>query len=148
MLGPLSQCNPLAAMESTPALCAATLATVPCVAPETSLMNILYIHTTPYIPSAWHATLSSTNLLSTFPNLVHDITYGLPIGNPPGLSACFLPPNLTSAKICPKLIDNKLLSKVLAKCMSGPFTIEEAWTIFGAPFRSSPVSLIEKTPGD
>jgi len=146
MLGTLAQCNPLATTESTPALCAVMLATVPWVAPKTSLMNILYIHMTPYIPSAWHTALSSANLLSTFPNLVHDITFRSPINNPPDLSACPLPPNLTSAKIHPKLIDNELLSKVLTNHMSGPFTVEEAWVIFGGPFLSSPVSLVEKSP--
>ena len=32
--------------------------------------------------------------------------------------------------------------------MSGPFTVEEATKIFGGHFRTSPVGLVEKYPGD
>jgi len=32
--------------------------------------------------------------------------------------------------------------------MSGPFMVSEALTIFGGPFRSSPVGLVEKVPCD
>jgi len=32
--------------------------------------------------------------------------------------------------------------------MSGPFTLEKASIIFGTPFHSSPMGLVEKVPGD
>src|SRR5882672_2459519 len=117
-------------------------------AQEIDLHHTLYIRTTPYDPDAWHATLRSSNLLSVFPNLVHDLMYGSPIGNPPPLSKIFLPNNLTSANIHPILIDQELLSEVSTSRMSGPFTIAQASDIFGGPFRSSPVGLIEKIAGD
>jgi len=79
--------------------------------------------------------------------MVHDIIYGSPLGNPPPLSTIFLPPNLTSAYIHPKLIDQELLAEVSTNCMSGPFTLKEA-LIFGGSFCSSPVSLMEKVSGD
>jgi len=82
-------------------------------APETRLANILYIHTTPYNPSVWLEVLTNSNLLSSFPNLVHNITYGSPIGNPPPFSKYFfLPPNLPSTIIHPELIDQELLTEV------------------------------------
>jgi len=108
----------------------------------------LYIHTTPYIPAAWQDVLSISNLLPSFPNLVHDITYSSPIGNPPPLSRIFLPPNLASAHIHPEIIKQELLDKVAANSMAVPFTIEQASIIFGGPFQSSPVGLIKKIPGD
>ena len=117
-------------------------------APETSLQHTLYIHTTPYKPAAWLAALSSSNLLSSFPNLVHDLTYGSPIGNPPPLSKSFLLPNLSSANIHPSLIYQELLMEVAAGRMSGPFTITQATIIFDGPFQSSPVGLVEKIPGN
>jgi len=111
-------------------------------------VRVLYIHTTPYIPAAWQDALSSSRLLLHFPNLVHDITYGSPIGNPPPLSKTFLPPNLASALIHPEIIEQELLDEVSANRMSGPFSLNQASIIFGGPFRSSPVGLVEKVPGD
>ena len=92
--------------------------------------------------------LTISNLLPSFPNLVHDITYGFPIDNPPPLSRIFLPPNLVSAHIHPEIIEQELLDEVATNRMSGPFTIEQASIIFGGPFRLSPVGLIKKIPGD
>src|SRR5882724_10109443 len=102
----------------------------------------------PYKPATWLVALSSSNLLSAFPNLVHDLTYGSPIGNPPPLSKHFLPPNLSSANIHPILIEQELCAEVVASHMSGPFTITQASIIFGSPFCSSPVGLVEKFPGN
>jgi len=89
---------------------------------------------TPYKPTAWLAALTLSNLLSSFPNLVHDLTYGSPIGNPPPLSKSFLLPNLSSANIHPTLIDQELLAEIVAGQMSGPFTIAQASIIFNSPF--------------
>jgi len=66
-----------------------------------------------------------------FPNLVHDLTYGSPTGNPPSVSENFLPPNLSSANIHLDLIEQELLSEVAASCMSGPFTLTQ---FLAAPF--------------
>jgi len=118
--------------------------TGPLDAPEIDLSDILYIHMAPYIPSAWLTALSSENLLASFYNLVHDITYSIPIGSPPPLSDCFLPPNLTSANVLPKLIDKELLAEVSSCYMSGPFTTEQASVIFNGPICSSLVGLVEK----
>ena len=78
----------------------------------------------------------------------YHITYGSPIGNPPPLSKCFLPPNLSSANILPKVIEQELVVEVSAHRMSGSFTLEQALVIFGGPFHSSPMGLVEKVPGD
>ena len=116
----------------------------PPTAPEIELTCILYIHTTPYIPAAWQDVLSISNLLPSFPNHVHDITYGFPIDNPPPLSRIFLPQNLASAHVHPEIIEQELLDEVATNRMSGPFTITQASIIFGGPFRSSLVGLVEK----
>jgi len=81
-------------------------------------------------------------------NRDNNLTYGSPISNPPPLSKIFLPKNLPSADIHLMLIDQELLAEVSASHMSGPFTIPQASIIFGGPFRSSPVGLVEKIPGD
>ena len=83
-----------------------------------------------------------------FPNLVNDITFGSPIGNPPPLSRTFLPQNLPSAALYPHLINDELRTETHARRMSGPYTINQAHTIFRGHFRTSPVGLVEKHPGD
>jgi len=148
MSGTLAQCSPQVTMACTPTPYVVTRSMVPTFAPETSLKSILYTHTTPYVPSTWLDTLFTSNLLTSFPNLVHDITYGSPIGNLPALSKCFLPPKLSSANTLPYIIDQELLDEVSAWHMSGPFTLEQASIIFGAPFCSSPMGLVKKVPGD
>src|SRR5882724_2932408 len=96
----------------------------------------------------WNDALSKCNLLSSFPNLIHDISYSSPIGYPPSLSSIFLPHNLSSAALYPNLIDKELETEVGAHRMSGLFTITKAISIFGCPLSSSPVGLVENIPGD
>jgi len=139
---------PLTATVPTPALCVVTAAMGPKIAPKTDLNKILYIHTSPYNPMAWHNALNNCHLSCSFPNLVHDLTYGSPIGNPPPLMSTFLPQNLSSADLHPELIDQELVNKVAAGHMSGPFTLAEATTIFWGFFCCLPVGLVEKVPGD
>ena len=76
---------PLTATVPTPAFCAVTAAMGPNIAPKTDLNKILYIHTSPYNPMAWRDALINCNLCSSFPNLIHNLTYGSPIENPPPL---------------------------------------------------------------
>jgi len=70
-------------MASTLSPFVATYTMGPLGSPDINLSDVLYIHMMPYIPSAWITALSSENLLASFPNPVHNITYGSPIGNPP-----------------------------------------------------------------
>src|SRR5882672_11783766 len=83
--GTHAPCNLQVATANIPVPSAVTHVTALVSAPETSLSDVLYIHTTPYNPKAWLTALSSSNLISSFPNLVHNLTYGSPIGNPPPL---------------------------------------------------------------
>ncbi|KAJ7182085.1 hypothetical protein C8R46DRAFT_885221 [Mycena filopes] len=47
---------------------------------------------TPYHAAGWSKALGDCNLLTRYPNLVHDISFGSPIGNPPSPSFTFTPP--------------------------------------------------------
>src|SRR5882724_6313071 len=73
--------------------------TWPLVAPGTDLADILYKIVTPYILAAWSQALSDANLIKSYPNLVHDLSFGSPIGNLPCIEFTFIPDNLPSAKI-------------------------------------------------
>ncbi len=114
----------------------------------TDLTQVLYITVSPYVPAAWSRFLAESFLTPEFPNLVHDITYGSPIGNPPPLLHTFIPKNLASANLHPKIINNELLEETTSGHMSGPFTVDEAHLIFDGHFCTSPVGLVEKLPGD
>ena len=114
---------------------------------ETDLSKVLYILPTPYKLAAWLHTLLEAGILVSFPNVIHDISYGSPIGNL-SLSSTFLPHNLASAMLHPEIIDLELNAEVSSNCMSGPFSISQASSIFGGFFHSSPVCLVEKVPGN
>ena len=102
---------------------------------------------TPYIPDGWRCMLHDLNIAHLFPLLVNDITYGSPIGNLPPLRHTFIPANLSSALNLPHIIDNKITVKLSAGRMSGPFSLDQASTIFEGHFCTSPLGLVEKTPG-
>jgi len=135
--------TPLKDMSLTPAPYVMTPATLHETAPKIDLSKVLYIIPTPYKAEVWHHTLIEAKRLSDFPNLMHDISHSSPIGNPPPLSSIFLPNNLSSATLHPEIIDQELCSEVLSGCMSGPFSVLQAFTIFGGFFCSSPVGLVE-----
>ena len=86
-------------MVNTSVPSARTPNTRPLVAPGTDLADILYKIVTPYILAAWSQALSDANLIKSYPNLVHDLSFGSPIGNLPCIEFTFIPDNLPSAKI-------------------------------------------------
>jgi len=112
----------------------------------TNLAAILYKTVTPYKHKAWRQALDNASLLSSFPHLVHDICYGSPIGNPPPLTYTFIPDNLKTTLLDPGYMDNLLSEELATGHMDGPFTINEAHTIFAGHFRMAPLSFVEK-PG-
>lgn len=112
----------------------------------TDLSSILYCITSPYIPNGWREALKLCNLSHLFPNLIHDITYGSPIGNPPPLTHTFIPDNLASVNLKAQFISDDIVAEVTTGRMSGPFSVEEAQSIFQGHFRTSPLGLVPK-PG-
>ena len=135
-------------MEIIPVCSVVTHTTVLSPAHAIDLKKVLYILVTPYFVTAWKDALATANLTHSFPNLVHDISHGSPIGNPPPLLHTFIPNNLSLANIRPDIIWDELREETTACHMSGPFTTEEARVIFDRHFRASPVGLVEKVPGD
>ena len=123
-----------APMEPTCVPFAATHTTPRATACETDLTCVLYIHMTPYNPAGWQAALEHCNLSDTFPNLIHNIIHGSPIGNPPPLTSTFLLQNLPSASLYPELIDEELLKELHARQISRPYSIKEAHIIFCGHF--------------
>ena len=80
-----------------------------------------------------------------YPNLVHNLNHGSPIGNPPPICITFLK-NLPSANIQPSYISNIITGEVATGGMDGPYTIEQAHVIYQGHFHMCPLGLVEK-PG-
>src|SRR5882724_10788034 len=116
------------------------------IALRTDHSSILYRTITPYKPAGWQQALSSTGLTHSFPNLVHDITHCAPIGNPLPLTHTFIPYNLKSADADPTYMDKFIQEELDSRHFDGPFTIDEALSIFGGHFCMAPLGFIEK-PG-
>ena len=110
--------------------------------------NVLVIeaHTVvpPYIASAWKEMLLHCNLTVKYPNLVHDIIYGSPIGNPPYFSNTFIPPNIRSVNEHPQLIDEYLIEETNAGHMSRGLTVDQAVFFFGGHFQTAPLGVVEQ----
>jgi len=108
-------------------------------APETEVSLCLYNIVTPYNLTAWGIALCEAGLLYTFLNLIFDLTYGAPIGNPPPRIHTFSPNNLRSAELDPLYMDEFLASKVAMGQIDGPFTVTQAHVVFGGHFRTAPL---------
>src|SRR5882724_3078738 len=121
-------------MSMVPAMMRAT----PCMA-STSAPSVPISNTQPL-----HA--PEIDLTDSYPNLIHDLSFGSPIGNLPPIDFTFIPNNLPSMNIQPEYITNLITEEVAASCMDGPFTIEEAHYIYGGHFQTCPLGLVEK-PG-
>ena len=135
-------------MVPTPVPSVGTPSMLPVHAQRIDLSEVLYIHTTPCIATNWKSALDLCNISAQFPDLVNNLMYGSPIGNPPPLLKTFLPHSLPLADLLPHIIDTEIMNKVTVKQMSGPFTVDKAHAIFGGNFCMSPVGLIEKVLGN
>ena len=131
---------------TTPVHFAVTQSMGPLLTPETDLSKVLYKVTTHYRPDAWWQALQDAGITLLYPNLVHDLIHGSPIGNPPPIDFTFIPRNLPSANIRPEYISSLIAQEVVAGCMDGPFSVDEAHVIYGGHFRTCPLGLVQK-PG-
>ena len=109
-------------------------------------MSCLYKVVIPYKLHMWGIALHEARLLYFFPNLIFDLTYGAPIGNPPPLMHTFIPDNLNSTELVLLYMDNFLASEVTAGQINSPFTVAQAHDIFGGHFYTALLGLVEK-PG-
>jgi hypothetical protein len=110
--------------------CATTLTTQCRAALETDYLHI----TTPYFAEAWVVALNDYNLQCKYPNLVHNMVFGSPIGNPPPLAYTFVPNSLVSANEHSNIVDTHFAQEVAAGRMTGPYLLEEAAVLFHGHF--------------
>jgi len=115
-------------------------------APITDLCQILYKVVTPYILEAWRQALHDMGISQNYPNLMHDLEFGSPTGNPPSLDFTFIPKDLTSTEINHVYITNLIAEEVTLGCMDGLYSIEEVHLIYGSHFHTCLLGLMEK-PG-
>jgi len=123
---------------------AMTATTPHVIAPGTDHCVVLYRTITPYRPNGWKQALSFAGLTHSFPNLVHDMTHGPPIGNPPPLTHTIISNNLRLVDIYPLYMDNFIQEELNSSQFDGPYTVEEAHKIFGGHFCTAPLGFVEK----
>jgi hypothetical protein len=91
--------------------------------------------------------LENAHLTDQYPSLVHNIIHGFPIGlNMPHVSQNFLPQNHYKTVEEDQIIQAKLANEVNLGRMSGPFSVRQAESFFGGPFRTAPLAIVPK-PG-
>jgi hypothetical protein len=100
---------------------------------------------TPYNPAAFESALKKANLTHVYPNLVHNLTYGFPLGDIAPITKSYSPPNHFSVDEHQSAIQEYFDSEKLLHRMSGPFTKIEIEKLLG-PFRSSPI-IVDITNG-
>ncbi len=98
----------------------------------------------PYHADAWQQTLEKCGLQETYPNLVHDMLYGAPIGFPPPLTENFIPQNSSSAMENEAVVDQYLQEEIAAGHMYRGLSIEDAEIFFGGHFRTAPLAVIDE----
>lgn len=102
---------------------------------------------TPYHVEGWATALHECNLLEHYLNIVHDLFYGSPIGNPPPLTYTFIPHNMPHVSEHSAGVDALILDELKAERISGPYTFDEAHVLFRGHFRTVLLGFIERPPG-
>jgi hypothetical protein len=130
-------------MASISVLCATMPTTQQLAALKTDYNRIIML----YHVEGWTAALRDCHLLEQYPNIIHDLIYGSPIGNPPPLAYTFIPRNMPSAIEQSERVDAHFLDEIAAGRMSGPYTVDQAHLLFHGHFRTAPIGFIERPPG-
>jgi hypothetical protein len=106
------------------------------------------IHTTPelfervicpYNAKAFETLLAKHNLTRHYPNLVHNLRHGFPLGLMPNLESTNILPNHPSVLEHPVAVDEYLETEVAAGRMTGPLDRAIVKKILRGPFQSSPL---------
>jgi hypothetical protein len=100
---------------------------------------------TPYSYEGFRSALDHCKLTNHFPNLVHDIRFGSPIGAPAPLTCTTIFPNLPSASLQPTVVDAYISNEITLGRMSGPFSRLQTHSIIGGHFRTVPIGLVPKS---
>jgi len=79
------------------------------------------------------------NLTDSYPNLIHDLSFGSPIGNLPPIDFTFIPNNLPSAKIQPDYMMRLINKEVAAGYMDRPFSVHQAHIMYEGHFWMCPL---------
>lgn len=99
---------------------------------------------TPYRAEAWRITLERCGLQQKYPNLVHDLIYGSPIGFPPPLLSNSIPHNSSSASDHADIVDKYIADEIDAGRMFGGLSVEDAEVFFRGHFRTAPMAVIDE----
>jgi hypothetical protein len=101
----------------------------------------------PYYADAFEFALTKFSLLNRYPDLPLKLRYGFPLGDLAPITTSFTPPNSPSVSLHSQLVSDYLSNEVRLGHMSGPYSRVEVENILRSPFRSSPLTIVEKPGG-
>lgn len=99
---------------------------------------------TTYRADAWEAELREWGLWEKYSALPNRLRHGFPIGDMTPLTETFTPENHKGAEEHMDFVENYVSEQVAQGHMTGPYAKEEVEALLGTPFRSSPLSVVEK----
>jgi hypothetical protein len=102
---------------------------------------------TPYSANAFEDALKTFNLTTQYPNLVHHLRHGFPMGEFAPITDTTIFPNDPSVETYRLQVDKYLTDEKVAGHMIGPFTQPEMERVCGGPFWCCPMTVVY-TPGD
>ncbi len=104
----------------------------------------------PYNVTAFASLLEKHNLTKSYPQLVHNLQQGFPLGRMPPLPSTIIIPNHPSVQLDIDSVTQYLEAEIATGRMSGPFSPTEVEQILRGPFQASPfiVSIQTQAPGE
>jgi hypothetical protein len=101
----------------------------------------------PYNISAFESSLHQLHLTDAHPLLIHNLTYGFPLGALPELEHSIIIPNHPFVAKNPEVVAAYIDAEMKAGRMSGPFSQVDVEHILCGPIYVSPLIVAEQTEG-
>jgi hypothetical protein len=97
---------------------------------------------TPYSANAFETALKTLHLTSQYPNLVHHLRHGFPMGNFEPIRETTIFRNDSTVETYRTQVDSYLAEEKAAGHMIGPFTQPEMERVCGGPFWCCPMTVV------
>jgi hypothetical protein len=97
---------------------------------------------TPYSANAFETALKTLHLTSQYPNLVHHLRHGFPMGNFEPIRETTIFRNDSAVETYRTQVDSYLAEEKAAGHMIGPFTQPEMERVCGGPFWCCPMMVV------
>lgn len=100
---------------------------------------------TPLRAPSFDSLLSRFHLLGKYPDLIHFIQHGFPIGPMPSVSETIIQQNHITKPNEIAIVRQDIMKEVALGRMVGPLNVHKAQSLLGGNFRTSPMGLVPKS---